>query len=485
MTDHSYLLDDEILPLHHHDDDRKDAIAVPGPDGSLTVHTGAGAQDRASRSATAPVADLVTELSENGIAGGCDEQRRSLTRRTTLRGALAATGAMLAPSVLPRYALSSAHAATRGTVIVVFMRGGADGLSILAPLGDPWYGRRRPAVALADAQTRPLTSMFGLNAVADPLMKYWDSGQLAFVHATGNTSPTRSHFEKQLLCESGAPVATASVRSGWLGRHLTTAGADQSTFRAFTMGGASAYALSSTLPTPAMASLGSFAVTSADGVQEQVTSDIREMWAAAGGPAEAAATRTLDAARQATQAATKSGPPTVSGYGGSAFGQAMGEVARVLRAGVTPEVVCVDSYGWDTHVNMRQGDGRVLPYVLKDFASTLDAFVTDIGPEAMSRTTIVAMTEFGRTADQNTSGGTDHGFGSTMIALGAGVRGGRVLGRHPGLTASALNGGALAIATDYRDGLAELVSQRLGNGANLATVFPGYTPKPLGLFTAA
>jgi uncharacterized protein (DUF1501 family) len=483
MTDHTYLLDDEILPIHHHDDDRKDAIAVPAPDGTLTVHTGRTAKDEASRHATVPVADLTTALAEAGVSGGCSEGRRAFSRRTALRGALAATGAMLAPSVLPRYAMSSAHAATRGTVVVVFMRGGADGLSILAPLGDPWYGRRRPAIALSSKQVRPLTSMFGLNAAADPLMRFWDRGELAFVHATGNRATTRSHFEKQMLCETGA--ATASVRSGWLGRHLTTAGKDDSAFRAFTMGGASAYALASTVPVPAMASLGSFTLASADGAADQVAADVRAMWGTAGGPAQDAVTRTLTAARQATQMAGDAGLAATPGYGTSAFGTAMGEVARVLRAGVTPEVVCVDSYGWDTHVNMRQGDGRIIPYVLKDFASTLEAFATDIGPEAWARTTVVAMTEFGRTADQNAAGGTDHGFGSTMIALGAGVRGGKVHGAHPGLSGSQLSGGALAIATDYRDALAELVTHRLGNAAHLSTVFPGYTPKPLGVFTAA
>lgn len=483
MTDHTYLLDDDILPIHHHEDDRKDAIAVPTPDGGLTLHTGSSAKDEASRHAAAPVADLTTALADAGIAGGCSEGRRALSRRTALRGALAATGAMLAPSVLPRYALSSAHAATQGTVIVVFMRGGADGLSIVAPVGDPWYGRRRPGIALSGSQVRPLTSMFGLNAAAEPLMRFWDRGELAFVHATGNTAPTRSHFEKQMLCETGA--ATASVRSGWLGRHLTTAGTDDSTFRAFTMGGASAYALSSNVPTPAMASLGSFTLASADAAAAQVTDDVRAMWGAAGGPAENAVSRTLEAARQATRMAAGSGPAVTAGYGTSAFGAAMGEVGRVLRSGVVPEVVCVDSYGWDTHVTMRQGDGRVIPYVLKDFAATLDAFATDIGPQAWARTTVVALTEFGRTSDQNAAGGTDHGFGSTMIALGAGVRGGRVLGAHPGLATSQLDGGALAIATDYRDPLAELVAQRLGNAAHLPTVFPGYTPKPVGLFTAA
>jgi len=107
----------------------------------------------------------------------------------------------------------------------------------------------------------------------------------------------------------------------------------------------------------------------------------------------------------------------------------MQDVAQVIRSGIVPEVVCVDSEGWDTHINMGMPDGRVIPGVLGDFAATLDTFVTDLGPDIMARTTIIAMTEFGRTADQNGSGGTDHGYGSTMIALGAGVHGGQVVGR--------------------------------------------------------
>ncbi len=253
------------------------------------------------------------------------------------------------------------------------------------------------------------------------------------------------------------------------------------------MGTSSAYSLTSTAPTPTLASLGSFAMTSASAVQDDITADVRQMWAAAGGPAQDAVTRTLGAAEEATRlavSARSAGGPG-PGYGTSGFGCSLAEVAAVLKGGVTPEVVCVDSYGWDTHTGMNQGGGRIIPWVLADFAASLDAFVTDLGPDLMSRTTVVAMTEFGRTADENSSGGTDHGFGSTMIALGAGVQGGRVHGPHPGLATSDLEGGALAIGTDYRDPLAELVTHRLGNAAHLDTVFPGHTPRPLGVFAAA
>lgn len=481
MTDNSYLLDDRIVPLHHHTDERRDAVLIPDASGEMTFHTGRGAADSASAHTLSPVADLEDALRHGEDAGTEARRRFAMSRRTALRGGLAAAGAMLAPSLLPRFALSSAHAAEGGTTIVIFMRGGADGMSVLAPVGDADYGRRRPGIALDDAGVIELTPLFGLNKAASPLKKHWDAGTLAFVHATGNPNPTRSHFEKQFLCETGAAAAT--VRSGWLGRHLTTSSTDRSTFRAFTLGGSSAYALSTTWPTLAMASLGSYKVTAAADIRPQVLGDISTMWAGAGGIPEDTLVETLAAAEQTTRlAAQRYAPSGGVWYSSSAFAQRMQDVAQVIRSGIVPEVVCVDSEGWDTHINMGMPDGRVIPGVLGDFAATLDTFVTDLGPDIMARTTIIAMTEFGRTADQNGSGGTDHGYGSTMIALGAGVHGGQVVGTHPGLATSELDGGALAIGTDYRDPLAELVQHRLGNAANLATVFPGHTPSPVGLF---
>lgn len=477
VRDHSYLLDDDAVAVHHHDNDRKDAILMPDRDGRFHAFTGPDAPTQASRLAKAPVSDLSEDLAVLGAGG---RSRMTFSRRLALKGGMAAVGALLAPSLLPRYAMS-ASAAERGTVILLFLRGGADGLSLVAPLGDRNLGARRPTIALSESTSIPLDSMFALNANAEPLKPFWDNGSLAFIHATGNPAPTRSHFEKQFLCETGAAAAT--VKSGWLGRHLMTAPGEEGTFRAFTLGGTPVYTLAANQPTLGIGSLGTFHLEASTASPERVAADISAMWGDVGGAAAQSAKDTVASTQRISEITSRRYEPANGvQYEGAGLSANLAQVAQVLRAGITPEVVCIDAYGWDTHTNMRGGDGHVMKYQWASLARSLATFMTDLGPEMMARTTIVTMSEFGRTAEQNSSGGTDHGFGGTMMVMGGGVAGGKVYGRHPGMALSDLDGGGVAITNDYRDVLAELVRARLGNARNLPTIFPGYTPKPVGLF---
>jgi len=149
----------------------------------------------------------------------------------------------------------------------------------------------------------------------------------------------------------------------------------------------------------------------------------------------------------------------------------MKQIAQLLKADLGVEAAFTDVTGWDTHQNQGGVTGQ-LANRLTDFANSIAAFWRDLGDDA-ANTTLVTMSEFGRTAHENGTGGTDHGHANAMFVLGANVKGGKVHGRWPGLAHEQLNEGRdLAVTTDYRQVLGELAARSLG-AANLELVFPG------------
>ena len=166
-------------------------------------------------------------------------------------------------------------------------------------------------------------------------------------------------------------------------------------------------------------------------------------------------------------------------YPDNEFGMGLQQTAQLIKAGVGLEVSCVDLGGWDTHEN--QGTiGGAFNLLLSTLAQGLNAFYTDLQSH-MNGITVVTMSEFGRRVAENGSGGTDHGHGNMMLLMGGGVIGGQVFSDWPTLASNALDDGDLAITTDYRDVLAEVVGTRLGN-PELDEVFPNHNISPLGLF---
>jgi uncharacterized protein (DUF1501 family) len=165
------------------------------------------------------------------------------------------------------------------------------------------------------------------------------------------------------------------------------------------------------------------------------------------------------------------------------FGKAMATVAQLIKASIGLEIACVDLGGWDTHVGEGAATSGQLPRLLQELGNTLHAFYTDL-QDQMGHITVVTMSEFGRRVMENGSHGTDHGHGNCMLLMGKGVLGGKVYGQWPGLAPTEEYGpGDLAVTTDFRDVLAEVVQKRLLNNA-LATVFPGYQPHMRGLLSA-
>lgn len=471
IADHLWRLDDDIVPLHTHDD--REILTRPHADGSTDVFDDAR---QASCCAAESAADSESPiaLAADALA---DSTRGTVTRRAVL-GGLAALGALGAVSSQPRYAFAAPTAAGgvgRDILVVVFLRGAMDGLQVVVPVDDPEYRRARPDLALGSDITLPAAPGFGFHPAMRPLMPLWQAGQLAVVHAVGNPAATRSHFDAQRDMERAAPVG---VRSGWIGRHLAATSRSTDVLRAVTLGDRAALSTAA-FPTASLPDLESFDVAGWQGYRHSIDATIRGMYGRAGGALAAEAAKTFGAV--GTLAASRASASARGSYPDDAFGRGMSEIARMIRAGAPVEAACIDHRDWDLHRNhggpfeewgpMRRN--------IDSLALGLAAFRADLG-DAWNRVTVVTMSEFGRRVAENSTRGTDHGHGGLMFVLGGNVAGGRIHGRWPGLAPSALHDGDVEVATDYRDVIGDVLTRRLAT-PSLAWVFPGHTYRPVGV----
>jgi uncharacterized protein (DUF1501 family) len=396
-------------------------------------------------------------------------------------GAIGLDSPLAYPAWMPRMAFAPPGVEPQGDILVaVFQRGGMDGLSAVVPHGDPDYYRLRRSLAIpepesgADDTGLDLDGFFGLHPALRPLQDLWDDQALAIVHAVGSPDPTHSHFDAMDYMERGTP-GEKQIPTGWIGRHLQTAPwQNESPFRAIGMGGIMQASLRGPVPVTTLQSIADFHL-------QGRTQDLARIQQTLAGLYSLGSN--LDLAGQETFAATdllagidisSYAPSGGAVYPETEFGLAMKQVAQIAKAEIGMEVACVDIGGWDTHNRQGALEGA-LPALLGELASGLAALYHDLGPLAQ-RVTIVTMSEFGRRAYENGSDGTDHGHGNVMFVAGGGINGGRVYGDWPGLADDQLyEGGDLAVTTDFRDVLGELVQQRLGNAANVEAIFPDYT----------
>ena len=408
------------------------------------------------------------------------------TRRGFVKGCLltaAATGTARR--------LSATSALDPDILVLVFLRGGMDGLNLVPPLSGEdrsRYQAARPTLQVpvsGDGAALPLGSGFGLHPAASQLLPLYEDGRLAIVHATGMHDPTRSHFEAQDFMELGTP-GNKSVADGWLHRHL-----------------ASAANLPSEILIPALAA-GFMQPVSLLGNNETLTIDNTEYFTFSTGPwqwqeaqrtslrrlYEGAASTVHGAGLQTMNSVDivethVSGDYTPSGgavYPDNEVGTRFKLVAQMLKAELGVRIVTIDIGGWDTHESQGSGSGGFFANLIGSLSASLAAFYTDTAASGFGdRITTVTMTEFGRRVDENGDGGTDHGHAAPMLLLGDNVIGG-LHGEWPGLAPSNLFEGLdLEVTTDFRRVLSEVLIRRLGN-PELATVFPGYAGyAPLGV----
>ncbi len=368
-------------------------------------------------------------------------------------------------------------------LVAIFQRGAADGLNIVVPHGEPNYYALRPTIAIPRPSANvakedsviDLDGHFGLHPMLAPLHPLWNAGRLAIVHAAGSPDPSRSHFDAQDYMESGTP-GLKGTSDGWLNRAIPPSHGQISPLRAVALGPNLPRSLRGENAAVAVDSLNNFKVgdASASGILQSLYSGSHDQ------VLNGAGRETFDA-MQILQSLQKSPyqPSAGANYPKGRFSDSMRQIAQLIKANVGVEVAFADIGGWDHHINevgARASQGP-LANLLNDCGQTLAAFYQDLG-DRMGDVVLVTMSEFGRTAQENGNRGTDHGHANCMLVLGGDVKGGRVYGPWPGLANEQLNEGRdLALTTDFRAVLGELVTNHLG-ARNLRSVFPNYNGSP-------
>ncbi len=402
------------------------------------------------------------------------------TRRRLLTGAGVLGGLGALELATPRLAFAGSARTDTDLLLVVTLRGGADGLSLVPPVSDHDYFRARPTIAVPQSKALPLDAHFGLHPALAPLMPYWHSRQLAVVHAVGDSDGTRSHFEATDAMERGVNLSNGT-QTGWVDRLMYARGLSTKDFPAVAIG-APPGTLRGGVPAFSMTSVSDVRVQVGSQATHRTEAALGQMYAGISGPNAAAARQTLDALHRLAPYRDKDYVPRAGvTYPADYFSHGLAQIAEIARAGLGLEVATIDGPGgWDMHEGLGSATSGVFHDNAAALANGLAAFCRDLGP-MLARTTIITVSEFGRRVAQNGSAGVDHGHGSSMLVLGGGIRGGRVYGRWPGLGAKQLDDGDLRPTTDYRDVLGELVHRRLGGARALSTVFPDHRPHELGL----
>jgi uncharacterized protein (DUF1501 family) len=404
-----------------------------------------------------------------------------VSRRAFLKnGGVAMIGMSTLPAFLRR-AIAATPASNRKKLVVLFQRGAADGLNIVVPFAEPNYYRIRPTIAIpqpkrgGELAALDLDGFFGLHPSLAPLVPLFQKQQLAIVHAAGSPDTTRSHFDAQDYMESGTPGLKATD-DGWLNRALrATPEPDASPFRAVAMGPNLPLTLRGPAPAIALPDIKQFRVfaqsPAVEGGFEALYADTVDQALRGTG------TETFEAINMLRKAdPTRLQPENGADYPRSRVGQMMQQVAQLHKADIGLEVTFVDTGGWDNHVNEGGAQGQ-LANLLRDLGQSLSAFSQDMG-DRMEDIVVVTMSEFGRTAHENGNRGTDHGHANCMFVMGGAVKGGKVYGKWPGLGPEQLNEGRdLALTTDFRSVLGEIISRHLGTD-ELKDVFPGFNNDP-------
>ncbi|HEX8552674.1 MAG TPA: DUF1501 domain-containing protein [Abditibacteriaceae bacterium] len=384
----------------------------------------------------------------------------------------------------------------RKTLICIFQRGAVDGLSMAVPHGDPWYYKHRAVggngIALArtgEGGVLDLDGTFGLNPALAALLPIYKGGHLALIPACGSPSATRSHFDAQDQMESGS--VGRWLPDGWLSRALVNCPEDRanaSILRGVSLTGGLPRSMRGDAEAIAIPDLKSFGV----GASMMSAQPKRQRMAAKPGTDAAGFESLYDDAvgdvlggtgRESFEAikivqSLTAKPYQSAGlkYPGGRFGQSLQQIAQLVKADVGLEVAFAESNGWDTHAGQGSTQGR-LARGLSELGQGLAALFTDLG-DRMDDVVIVTMSEFGRTARQNGTGGTDHGHGTCFLALGGKVSGG-IRGQWPGLAPEQLyENRDLAVTTDYRDVMGEIAQKHFGI-QKLDAVFPDRAAKEM------
>jgi uncharacterized protein (DUF1501 family) len=372
--------------------------------------------------------------------------------------------------------VQAASTSSRKRLIVIFLRGAVDGLNIVVPYGESAYYQSRPRIAVPRPDQAngalDLDGHFGLNPNLAPILPLWKQGSLAFVHAAGSPDVTRSHFDAQDFMESGTP-GIKSTSDGWMNRLLGNLGGNNPV-QAINVGATMPRILSGPRSVASLATgRGSVSFSALD--RPQVASAFDSLY---GG--NDPLSKTYQEGRSARKTimedlsspdaemkAANNGALSVNGFAGDAQ-----RLARLMVRDPNVQLGFLAVGGWDTHVN----EAGQLNNRLRQLAEGIATLAQTLG-SIYSDTTIVVLSEFGRTVRENGNGGTDHGHGNAIWLAGGSVKGGKVYGQWPGLSSGQLyEGRDLMVTTDFREVISAVLEQHLQlDNARIRKVLPGFT----------
>ncbi len=408
-----------------------------------------------------------------------------MNRRNLLKIGLAAGTTLLLPA---QFAWAAKNGTPPKRLIVVMLRGAIDGLSVVVPYVEENYYRLRSTIAIAkpgDADgALDLDGRFGLHPALEMLMPFWQQKQLAFIQASGSSDPTRSHFEAQDYMETGQP-GVKRVSDGWMNRLLGFMPDENSVLNAVSLGPVLPRILSGVQDVSSVP-LGREASRATAMDKPEINAAFDRMYEDS--DALAAAYRQGRKSRKQVLNDLNSDPVSpesnVADNGApspAGFALDASQLATLVRRNPGMQLAFAQLGGWDTHVSQGGARGQ-LANRLKSLGEGLKTLATDLGPE-WRHTVVVVMSEFGRTARQNGTNGTDHGHGNAMWVMGGPVAGGKVYGDWPGLDDAQLHEGRdLAVTTDFRSVLKEICERHLQvDSEKLAGVFPNAPNTPASI----
>ena len=394
-------------------------------------------------------------------------------------GVVAAGGAIatMHGTLLPQTA-SAATEAGANVLVVVSLRGGADGLSLVVPYGDPAYAPSRPTIGIPPSVLLQHDGMFGLHPRFAPLEQLWATGRMAAVQAVGQPQVNGSGFWATQQLEEADPGTTE--RLGWVNRLIGLTD-PASPHGAVQIGDSipqtAIYGQAGTLSVADIANLQIYQPARRS-AGRRAALDVT--WDHAGGllgQAVRAGLRTADA--WASMPQTSGDPQNGARYPVTDLGEALAQAAQSIRKDLGIAVITVDHAGWDMPANLGTYRHGRLERMVDDLASSLAAFFRDLGALGQS-VTVLTLTEFGRQVQENSDAGVDDGYGSVMLVMGAGVKGGNVYGTWPGCAPAQTVQGGLAVTMDYRSVLAEVVTSRFP-AVSVPVLFPGFDAEPVGV----
>ncbi len=371
-------------------------------------------------------------------------------------------------------------------LVCVFQRGAMDGLMAVSPYTDPNLKTLRPTLYMSPAETEgkliDLDGRFGLHPALNAFDPFFKEGRMAIVHGVGSPNTTRSHFDAQDYMESGTPFSK-STGSGWLNRAAGLLGHDGTPFRAVSLTSSLPRSLYGDNEALAINNLTEFAIQmrgnplasnlaskSFESLYDQTSSQLLNK----------TGKESFDAMKMLNVNNIKNYQPAAGVvYPASALGNSLKQIATLIKMDVGMEVAFAESGGWDTHFNQGAANGA-LARNLKDFSDCIAAFWKDM--EAyQDEVTVMTMTEFGRTAHQNGTGGTDHGRASCLFVLGNDVQGGKVYNNIKTLAKEDLEDGRdLPVSTDFRSVFSSVAGGHLKVN-DYKKLFPTWEGQSLGL----